>query len=369
MAVKDMPPARSFTPNPPQTDDPPICIGIGGPPGSGKTVSALRLAGGFARVRGRRPALIDSEAGRARKYQRGPRNPDGYDFDYFDFSPPFVPGHFLDAIKDAAKLNPSAIIVDNASDEHEGPGGVLEWHDRNVPNMGGNEWAAWNLPKASRRVLTAGIQQIRIPIILTFRARPKTTTKEGSKTPVKLGYVPVAGDELLGICDLMCLLPPKSNGVATWSSALAGEDFAIKIPYYLARYIEQGAPIDEDLGERLALWQAGKVDAAGNVIRVGNGEKTKRTPEQLTDAYVARVNAIESLDALRDFQTAEGTVKFVDGLRSTRPDLLDRIVEANTKRAATLAPPDDAELDGDYPERDDEDDLQFPDRLDDGGDQ
>ena len=337
---------RAFDVNPEDNSGEPICIGLGGPPGSGKTVSALRLSTGIARVRGGRPALIATEAGRARKYLKS-RNPHGFDFDYIPFSLPFEPAHFLDAIHAAARLNPSAIIVDNASDEHEGPGGVLEWHDLNVPKMGGNEWAAWNEPKASRRVLTSGVQQIKIPIIMTFRARQKTTTPAGSRTPVKLGYVPIAGEELLGIMDLVCLLPPKSNGVAVWQSSLAGEDFAIKVPNYLAKFIRQGAPIDEDLGEAIARWQAGETDAPA---RPANG---KRSPEQLVDDYVAKVNAIETLDALRAFQLAEGTVRFVDKMKEGRADLFDRIVTANSRRAMELSPREEVTIA--------DDDVDFPD--------
>lgn len=349
---------RSFPVNPTNQEGPPLCFGIGGPPGSGKTVSALRIGAGMGRVRGGKPALIDTEAGRALKYMIGPQNPNGFDFDYIPFAPPFKPESFMDAINAAAKLNPSAIIVDNASDEHEGPGGVLDWHDQNVESVGGNEWAAWNKPKASRRILTAGVQQIRIPIIMTFRARPKTVTQKnykGKEVPVKIGFVPIAGDELLGVMDLFCLLPPKSNGVAVWSSTLAGEDFAIKIPYFLARYIEQGAVLSEDLGETLALWQAGKVDASGAVIR--SGTAAKRSPEEMTDSFIAGINATEDLDDLREYQTLQARVDWVAKLKAARPDLYDRIIEAQSRKFAALKPADEFITGGDddqFPAKDDD---------------
>ncbi|MBA2717731.1 MAG: AAA family ATPase [Chloroflexi bacterium] len=342
---------RAFDVNPDDQSGEPLCLGLMGPPGGGKTVSALRIASGIARVRGGKPALIDTEAGRARKYLIS-RNPEGFDFDYIPFTPPFEPASFLDAIHAAAKLNPAAIIVDNASDEHEGPGGVLDWHDRNVPNMGGNEWAAWNAPKASRRVLTAGIQQIKIPIIMTFRARPKTKTNPGSKTPVQMGYMPIAGDELLGIMDLTCLLPPRSNGVALWGSDKAGEDFVIKLPNYLARYIRKGAPLDEELGEALARWQRGEIDQSSprsDAGGGGSGGPRKRSPAEMADSYVTRVNGIEDRDQLRAFQSEEGTVKFVNNLKDKHPSLYDRVVEANSRRAGELQPADDDD-DAGFPE-------------------
>lgn len=377
-----MPPPRTprtFTVNPQIKEGPPLCLGLAGPPGSGKTVSALRIASGMSRVRGGKPVLIDTEAGRALKY-RIDRDPNGFDFDYIDFRPPFEPAYFLDAIHEALKLNPSAVIVDNASDEHEGPGGVLEWHDRLVPNFSGNEWAAWGPPKASRKVLTNGIQQIRTPVIFTFRARPKTKTEKRQKNgrtvevPVSLGYMAVAGEELVGVMDLLCLLPPKSNGVATWSSDKAGEDFTIKIPYYLARYIVKGEPLNEDLGEKLALWQAGQVDDRGAVSlsrHAEGGTKRQRTAEEMVDDYVARVNRIgklvdgsdertgEGLEELRTFQLDPGTVKFVTRMRDERPDLHDRIVEANSRRARELEPPSEVVVD-DEDDRPEEEDAEFP---------
>jgi hypothetical protein len=312
---------------------PPISIGIAGPPGGGKSKSALRLADGFARVRGGKPAVIDTEAGRALKYLKGPRNPNGHDFHYIEFRPPFVPADFMAAIKQADLLNPSAIIVDSTSDEHEGEGGYLEWHDREVPGAGGNKWAAWSKPSASRRELIAGMQQIKTPLIFTFRAREKT--KQVGKKIVDVGYKPVGGMEVIHTLDLFCLLPPRANGVPLWQSVREGEDFVIKYPEFLAHLIRKGAPLDEDFGEALARWQAGDL---------GPAPKRQRTPEQMTDDYVAHVNGIKSLDALRTFQLGERTRAWVEGIRTTRPDLHDRIATANSRRASELAPVDEEDL-------------------------
>jgi hypothetical protein len=332
---------RSFEVNPADDGSEPLCFGLGGPPGGGKTFSALRIADGMSRVRGGKPALIDTEAGRARKYHVS-RNPEGFDFDYIPFSPPFRPENFLDAINAALALNPSCVIVDNASDEHEGPGGVLEWRDEEVARSGGNEWAAWKEPKKSRRVLTAGVQQIKVPIIMTFRARPKTTTPAGQRNPVALGYVPIAGDELLGIMDLFCLLPPRSNGVASWSSQKAGEDFAIKLPSFLAPFIRQGAPLDEALGEALARWQLGKAAPAAT-----GGERRRLTPAQQVDAYVEGINGCKTLDELLDYQRDERRTKWRDGIKAGDATLFDRIVEAQSRRFSELSPADEGGLAGD----------------------
>jgi len=332
MARNDAPQPRSFRVNPDEDDVPSLLIGLMGPPGGGKTKSALRIADGISRVRGGKPAVIDTEAGRSLKHRRGPRNPEGHDFDYIPFSPPFVPEHFRDAIKEAEKLNPSCIIVDSASDEHEGEGGYLEWHDREVPGAGGNKWAAWAKPSASRRKLIAAMQHIKIPVILTFRAREKT--KQQGQKIVTIGYVPVAPMEIVHTLDLTCLLPPRSNGVAVWQSNEEAERTTLKFAGFLAHMIRNGAPLDERFGEELARWQSGEARSmAGD-----NGEPRKRTPEELVDAYVETINTIEELDAFREYQSSEKVANWIAGVKTKRPDLFDRIVTANSRRLHALTP-------------------------------
>lgn len=332
--------ARSFKVNPPEDDMPSLLIGLMGPPGGGKTKSALRMGDGISRVRGGRPCLIDTEAGRSLKHRLGSRNPHGHEFDYIPFSPPFVPENFLDAIREAQKLNPSCIILDSMSDEHEGEGGYLEWHDREVDGAGGNKWAAWAKPSASRRKLIAGLQHIKIPVIMTFRAREKT--KQVGKKIVPIGFVPVAPMEVVHTLDLTCLLPPRSNGVAVWSSREEAESLTLKFAGFLAHMIRQGAPLDERFGDELARWQAGEARSmAGEEVT----QKRRNTPEQNVDAYIAAIADLPDRDAFLEYQLDERRAAWIAKLKTDRPDLHDRIVTANSKRLNALTPrePDDEE--------------------------
>lgn len=230
-----------------------MSIGIVGPPGGGKTFSALRLAKGIQSVRGGDIHLIDTEGGRARKYG------DEFKFQHVDFTPPHRPSDFLAAIQQQDTKKPAAIIVDSASDEHEGQGGYLEWHDEEIPRMGGNEWAAWSKPKAARKRLITGLLQIRTPLIFTFRAREKTqSTKDGGRTKIiNIGWQPVAPLEIVHALDVTCILPPRADGVPVWKSDKIGEDFIIKLPKFLAHAFQQNAALDEETGRLLALWAKG----------------------------------------------------------------------------------------------------------------
>lgn len=269
-------PVRRYEATPAARTDEPLLIGMIGPPGGGKTFSALRIAAGIQSVRGGDVILIDTESGRARKYA------DQFKFLHVDFQPPHQSHAFLEAIQAQLPRNPACIIVDSASDEHEGQGGYLEWHDEMVPKMGGNEWAAWAKPKASRKRMINGLLHIRVPLIFTFRAREKTQQKQdgGKKTVVNIGWMPVAPLEIVHSLDLTCILPPRADGVPIWESSKVGEDFIVKLPNFLAPLIETGA-LNENTGKALAQWAKGTSsphpsthqpsgDAAGPGAPVGN---------------------------------------------------------------------------------------------------
>jgi len=247
-------PKRIFSAGKAERGEEPLSIGVIGPPGGGKSLSSLLLAKGIQSVRGGRIKAIDTEGGRLRKFA------DSVDFDIVEFNPPCRSDHLLQAIKQQVADGAAVVIVDSMSDEHEGEGGYLEWHDDQVPKMGGNDWAAWAVPKAARKRLINGILRIKVPLIFTFRAREKTqqSKNEKGKTVVNnIGWQPVAPLEIVHGLDLTCILPPRANGVPVWKSDRVGEDFIIKLPFYLAPYIAEGKALCEDMGRAFALWAKG----------------------------------------------------------------------------------------------------------------
>jgi AAA domain len=245
---------RTFVAAPAVRGEEPLLIGVIGPPGGGKTLSSLKLAKGMQSVRGGDIIVIDTEAGRSRKYN------DLVPFKIVEFEGQARSEDFLEAIKQQLPLNPAAIIVDSLSDEHEA---YLEWHDAEVPKFGGNEWAAWSKPKASRKKLISGILRIKTPLIFTFRAREKTKQNPDAKSAkdkiVNIGWQPVAPLEIVHTLDLTCILPPRADGVPTWKSDKVGEDFIIKLPNYLAPYITEGTALNETMGAAFAKWARGDV--------------------------------------------------------------------------------------------------------------
>lgn len=253
--------AAEFESTPAARAEEPLLLGMIGPPGGGKTLSSLRLAKGIQSVRGGPIILIDTEGGRSRKYS------DVIPFEIVEFGPPCRSDRFLEAIRAQLPKKPAAIIIDSASEEHEGEGGYLEWHDEMVPKMGGNDWAAWAKPKAARKKLINGILHIKTPLIFTFRAREKT--KQDGKKVVNIGWQPVAPLEIIHTLDLTCILPPRADGVPVWKSDKIGEDFIIKLPSYLKPFITEGKPLSEEMGKGFALWAKGGTASASPGAEVG----------------------------------------------------------------------------------------------------
>src|SRR5438552_7980122 len=113
-------PKREFKDSPAERKRTPLLLGICGESGSGKTYSALRLATGIQRAAGGDIFFIDTEGDRALQYS------DYFHFRHVPFSAPFGPLDYLAAIEHCLKAGAKIIIVDSATHEHDGEGGVLD---------------------------------------------------------------------------------------------------------------------------------------------------------------------------------------------------------------------------------------------------
>lgn len=150
-----------------------LLLGLSGASGSGKTFSALRLASGMAG--GKAFAFIDSESRRGLHYS------DQFKFDHGDLRAPFSPDAYAEAIKAADAAGYPVIVVDSASHEWAGDGGVLDWAETELDRMAGQDWkkreacrmASWIKPKMAHKKMVQSLLQVRAHLILCFRAEPK----------------------------------------------------------------------------------------------------------------------------------------------------------------------------------------------------
>jgi ABC-type dipeptide/oligopeptide/nickel transport system ATPase subunit len=245
--------ARNFTHRLATRDKTPLLVGLVGPSSSGKTYSALELATGFQRVNQGEIFLIDTEAGRSKQYA------DRFKFQHIAFGAPFSPLDYLEVIKYCVDQGATNIIIDSLSHEHEGPGGVLEWH---AAEMGGNyskQMLAWAKPKAARRRLINTIMQLNVNFVFCFRAKEKLKLppKGSTEQPVNMGFQPIGGDEWIYEMTLNMLLLPRANGVPAWQSEREGEKAILKLPKQFEDVFSSKPQLSRDVGEKLARWAAG----------------------------------------------------------------------------------------------------------------
>lgn len=250
----------------------PLMVGLVGPSGGGKTMSALRLATGIQRVTGGDIFVIDTESRRALHYA------ENFKFRHVEFKSPFGPLDYLQAIEHCENRGAKIVIVDSMSHEHEGPGGVLEMHAQELERMGGQQsknFLAWGKPKQERRRMINAILQMPISSIFCFRAKEKLKIVPG-KNPEPLGFMPIAGEEFTFEMTVNCLLLPKAGGVPTWASDEIGERATMKLPRQFEQIFAEAAPLSEDIGENMARWaEGGAVTRFGELVaEISNADLT-----------------------------------------------------------------------------------------------
>lgn len=276
---------RTFEDKPAIREQVPLMIGEYGPSGCGKTYSALRLATGIQRVTGGDIYGIDSESKRMLHYA------DLFKFKHVEFKAPFGPLDYLAAIEHCYNKGGKIIIIDSASHEHEGPGGVLESHEREVQRLAGDDsrkaervnMLAWAKPKAERRKLINSILQMNANFIFCFRAKEKVKLpKKGDpdRDVKQLGFMPIAGEEYLYEMTLNCLLLPNSGGVPSWHPEEMGEKAMVKLPVQFKQLLKDSRPLDEAHGESLALW------AKGTATVREEGREASRSSNQIIEPPV-----------------------------------------------------------------------------------
>jgi ABC-type oligopeptide transport system ATPase subunit len=258
---------RSFEDQAAVRENVPLLVGLMGPSGSGKTYSALRLATGIQQITGGDIYGIDTEARRMRHYG------DMFTFRHIDFREPFGSLDYLQALQHCVKKGAKVIIVDSMSHEHVSPGGYLLTQDAELDRMAGDDWkkrervkmAAWIKPAGLRQQMINGILQLNCSMIFCFRAKEKVKplkNAEGKVELVEMGFMPIAGEELLFEQTVNCLLLPKSEGVPTWRSDNVGERLMMKCPRQFRDLFSEQKPLDESIGKALAEWaRGGKIEA------------------------------------------------------------------------------------------------------------
>jgi hypothetical protein len=210
-------------------------LGLIGPAGSGKTMTALRIAAGL----GGRVAVIDTERGSASLYA-GER---GLDFDVIELDTYGVE-RFIDAIKAAADGGYATLVIDSLSHAWSGKGGILEFVDNaGKRNQGGGNFGAWRDATPRHNSLVDAILGAPLHVICTLRSKVEYVVENvGGRNQVrKVGLQPVQRDGLEYEFTVVGDVTQDHDLVVTKTRAAFLKDAVIR---------EAG----EDLGKQLAAW-------------------------------------------------------------------------------------------------------------------
>ena len=249
--------ARTFTFTPAKRENVPLIIGLAGGTGSGKSMSAYRLATGLSG--GKRFCVIDTENGRANLYA------DAFAFDHGDLRAPFTPMAYEAALDAADKAGYPVIVIDSGSHEWAGDGGILDMQEGELDRMAGDDWkkreavkmASWIRPKLAHKRLVQRMLQVRAHLIICFRAEAKIEMVKGANGRMEVrpkqtltsldGWIPICEKNLPYELTLSALLLAENPGVPVW----------IKLQQQHKAFFPAGEVLTETAGQKLAEWAAG----------------------------------------------------------------------------------------------------------------
>jgi len=222
-------------------------IGIQSESGAGKTYSALLLARGFVGPSGK-IGMIETESGRGEAYADVREYPEIGGYKVISMRGDFSPKNYGDAISafEAAKID--ALIIDSASHEWAGAGGVLDMASKREAD-GKKGMLIWQQPKIDhQKHFMLRFMQTPIPlVILNMRAKYPMIVQKG-KDPVRSTTLePIQAEDIL-----------FEMFVHGW---IGKEDHAFHPTKITAKGLREvfvdGMPITHETGRKLAVWAAG----------------------------------------------------------------------------------------------------------------
>jgi len=226
-----------------------------GPPGSGKTYSALRVGTALAR----KVALIDTEFRSASKYA------DLFGFDVLNLEGSFHPQRYLEAIHAAEEAGYEVVVIDSLSHAWIGKDGGLDLHDQAVARQKSkNAFTAWAEVTPHHRALVTALVQCQCHLIVTLRSKVEYVQdkdSQGRTTVRKVGLAPLMRDGLEYEFDLAGDMDETNTLIISKSRCPALKRAVIAEP-------------GEALAQQLLAWLgAGSADEPEPVIAQGEGKR------------------------------------------------------------------------------------------------
>jgi hypothetical protein len=297
----------------------PLWVCSFGASGSGKTMTNLEVATGVQEVVGGDIYGIDTEGGRMLAYS------DYYKFKHVPMSAPFGSLDYLAFIETIYKRGGRIIVIDSASHEHEGVGGLLDFQEQEVERMAKGDWQkaervkmlAWQKPKAARRqLLNAMIGMKDVSFLLCFRASDTSKPVKGKdgKTEVQhIGFRPLGGPEFVYEATVSLYLPPAAKGVPLWDSENASERMMSKLPRQFEGLFKPGERVTREHGRKMAEWARGGVSSS----------KSSKPDSSLADQVNALKAALKKASSIEKLKSIWSHEKAVSLRANLSGDVLD----------------------------------------------
>ncbi len=215
-----------------------------GPSGSGKTFSALQIARGLVGDRGR-IGVIDTENESSALYAGA----DGIGpFGVLSLTAPYTPERYVEALQAAHTIGCAAVVVDSATHEWTGEGGVLAIVDELAQSFGGDSHRAWGPAGQRHAVLLDAFNKAPFHLIVTLRSKTdyqRGKDRRGKTVIRKVGTKPVQRDGFEYEFDAYGTLD-DGHQLYVHKSRITGLDVGDTL-----------TDVGGDLGRRLAVWLDG----------------------------------------------------------------------------------------------------------------
>lgn len=250
-----------------------LAIALAGHSTAGKTRSAIRLARGLVGPKGK-IGLIDTEAGRSAIHVSATA------FDVIHLAPPYAPAAYIEALRIFEDAGYGAVIVDSASHEWEGQGGVCDMAEqqKNARGQSLQGLAKWLRPKVEHKRFIRELLHTRMHTISCLRAKREYEQRkvDGREQILFKGWREVQDKDFLYEMTIAATL---QNGGYPLPGA--------KVPGELTDLFQEDSQITEATGETIAAW-------------LGSRPRDLDHERLLRDATDASASGLE---ALRSFWT------------------------------------------------------------------
>ncbi len=318
----------TFTTRPGARANAKLLVGFHSESGAGKTFSSLLVARGFVGKTGR-IVMIETESGRGEAYSDATEYPDIGGYDIISMTDNFSPAEYGEAITTAEKGDYGAVIIDSASHEWEGIGGVLDMADAadRAGKKGVLKWQAAKMEHQRRFMLR--FMQAKTPLfILCMR----------SYYPMVETPKPGGGKEWRRSDQLH----PKQSSDILFEMFLHGwispQDHAFNLTKCTSKALEsvfRRQPITLETGQELAEWARGGKTAEAKEAAKPDSEVTLKSAMEWLDKMKERLSGIDTPADLQAFM--DKSRPNVARMRDLYPDVAQSCVNAFDDRLKELS--------------------------------